>query len=793
MKRIRMIMLASATAAVMPGAALAQTAPQDAAPDGSTAVPTPGGNEPGVGDIIVTAQKRSQRLNEVAISISAASADTLRDKGITDTADLGRLVPGFRTAPSNALTPVYILRGVGLYDSGLGASPTVSVYSDEVPFAFPVMTKTAALDLERVEVIKGPQGTLFGQNSTGGAINYIAAKPTNIFAAGMDTTYARFGRADINAFVSGPLGDTMEARLAVRVIQGGAWQISQTRPDDRLGEARELQGRLLLAWRPTDRLRLLLNLTASRDNSDTLAPQLDRLQIVNPGQGVAGLENAPLSSRKPQSADWTPTYSNHVRDRYHQAALRGEYDVTDDVTFVSITNYARQTVNRNFEFDGTALDSAQLFPNGRINAFDQEIRLTGTMPKLTWILGANYDYAKVRDASTYAIHNSTGRPIPTLPAFDRLLAETNQTVNTYAAYGNIEYRFSDHLTAHVGARYTRSDRSAVSCVSDPSQGQALTNQFNGLQTLFAAIGLKTTPVVPIVPFACVQFSPAPDLRPAGPVDITQNQDNVSWRGGLNYLTDGGTLVYGTVSRGWKGGVVSPLAALTTDALTPVGQERLDAYEAGVKIPLADRKVQFNAAAFYYDYKDKQLRTRYLDPIFALLERLENVPKSRVIGLEAEISARPVEGLNLSLSGSYLNAKVNGPYTTYNANSRLGNFDGSRLPFTPRYSGVADAQYERPVSASLNATVGISATYNSVTQTTFGTSALPVGDYFMPAYTLIDLRAGISAQDGSWRLTAFGRNITNKFYITNISDGIDTRYRYVGMPATYGLTLSLRTR
>jgi iron complex outermembrane receptor protein len=127
-------------------------------------------------EVVVTAQKREQSLNDVPMSIVAISNSTLQERGITDTGDLDKLVPGFTSAVSNTNTPVYTLRGIGLYDSGIASSPTVSVYVDQVPLPFPVMTTGAALDLERVEVLKGPQGILFGQNSTGGAINYTASQ-----------------------------------------------------------------------------------------------------------------------------------------------------------------------------------------------------------------------------------------------------------------------------------------------------------------------------------------------------------------------------------------------------------------------------------------------------------------------------------------------------------------------------------------------------------------------------------------------------------------------------------------
>ena len=242
------------------------------------------------------------------------------------------------------------------------------------------------------------------------------------------------------------------------------------------------------------------------------------------------------------------------------------------------------------------------------------------------------------------------------------------------------------------------------------------------------------------------------------------------------------------------------AALNTASNAPVKEERVDAYEVGIKAPLFERHVQFNAAAFYYDYKDKQIRTRFFDPVFRLLERLDNVPKSRVIGAEAELVARPIEGLDLSASATYLDSEVDGDYFTVNAQgspngglSGPGNFKGSRLPFTPRLSAVGDAQYEWSYNSAHKLFVGASLTYNSETQTTFITADLPGPNYLMPGYTILDLRAGIASADDRWRVQLYGRNVANKFYITNIADANDARYRYAGMPATFGVTVTLRTR
>src|SRR5262249_23736185 len=161
------------------------------------------------------------------------------------------------------------LRGVGFFNSDLATSPAVTVYLDESPLPYPAMTKLIAFDLARVEVLKGPQGTLYGQNATGGAVNYIAAKPPDSFEEGFDATYGRFNRLLVGGFVSGPIDDQFSVRIALQWQRGDAWQESITRPGDRLGRIQELQGRATLEWRPDTRLDSRLTFTATHDGSDS--------------------------------------------------------------------------------------------------------------------------------------------------------------------------------------------------------------------------------------------------------------------------------------------------------------------------------------------------------------------------------------------------------------------------------------------------------------------------------------------------------------------------------------------
>jgi outer membrane receptor protein involved in Fe transport len=189
----------------------AETAPADAAPPAAEAA--------GVGDIVVTARKKQESSNAVGMSINAITGDTLAQQGIMNTADLVKAVPGFNYTRSTYGTPVFTLRGIGFNETTLAAAPPVSVYVDEVPLPYSIMTQGVALDVQRVEVLKGPQGTLFGQNSTGGAINYIAAKPTKTLEAGADASFGRFDSFNGSAFLSGPLTDNLRGRIAVRRIE----------------------------------------------------------------------------------------------------------------------------------------------------------------------------------------------------------------------------------------------------------------------------------------------------------------------------------------------------------------------------------------------------------------------------------------------------------------------------------------------------------------------------------------------------------------------------------------------
>lgn len=765
--------------------------------------------------IIVTANKRDQNILDVGLSITAESGDTLITRGIGSPTDLGKIVPGLTVQPSPFNTPVYTLRGVGFYETTLSAAPTVAVYVDEIQLPFSATTRGAAFDIERVEVLKGPQGTLFGQNTTGGAINYVAAKPTDTFTAGGNASFGRFSTLDVQGFVSGPLSETLKARVAVRTVQSGAWQKSYTRNDE-LGKMDQLQGRVQLLWEPSESVRFLLNANGWTDKGETQAAQLqsDTCSVTiaptcgSPaGIAFANYRQAPQNAR---AADWgygiyrngfsdfnaSTDYSQfdystrgqfgrrpRRDDRFYQISLRADIDLSDVLTLTSITAYSDYKTDSVQDFDGTVFASVDTNTSGSIRDFSQELRLSATFDRATIIVGGNYNKASTFDRLFYNFSQGPSSDplftIPNSPQGQLTFNYSDQDIEAFALFGNIEFLLTDSLTLIGGARYTKTDRDFQGCTNDFQGGTAI--WWNAL------FGTN------VQPGGCITLDAT--LRPFNPAVFDQlNEDNISWNVGVNYQTPGDTLFYGRVSRGYKSGSFPTASVASGLGYTPVTQESVTAYEVGIKAPIADRKLELTAAAFYYDYKDKQLRGRLPDPVFGTLEGLVQIPKSRVQGVELSILARPVDGLRISVGGTYIDTKIK-QFVGFQPDATTADFAGQRFPFAPKLTAIADAEYEFPVASSVNAFFGVSATHNGKTSSTLANSdtATIIRDarFDMRSYTLVDLRAGINVPDSNLRVGAFVRNVGNVYYWTNVQDNLASVTRFAGMPRTYGLQVTWR--
>jgi len=360
---------------------------------------------PESGEIIVTANKRSESVNRVPLSITAASGEKMTQLGVKSAGDLAKIVPGFTAVTTQSNTPVYYLRGVGFYDTSISARPTVSIYADEAPLPYSVMAMGSALDLERVEVLKGPQGTLFGSNSTGGAINFVAAKPTNTFSAGVDVSFGRFNDLLVSGFVSGPLAEGVKARLAASHEGASDWQRSYTRNATN-GSKNTTSGRLIIDVEPTDRLTLKFAAAGTINKSDSQTGQLvGKVPPFLPE--FAAYPLAPANARATDFGPQMPLGHTLAHDDWQfQGSLRADYEINDDIKLTSLTSYVKNRQRFGQDPDATSLVINDLYIDGNLKSFNQEIRLSGTLSeRARWVLGANYQSDKTHEVINYSLIN----------------------------------------------------------------------------------------------------------------------------------------------------------------------------------------------------------------------------------------------------------------------------------------------------------------------------------------------------------------------------------------------------
>ncbi|WP_246870171.1 TonB-dependent receptor [Novosphingobium sp. SG707] len=759
--------------------------PVSPAPRASAALTTEPADAGTAGEIIVTANKRRESLMNVAASVTALSGTQLVSKGIYDVQDLVKVTPGLSYVESGRSVPVFSLRGVGFFDTSIAARPTVSVYVDEAPLPFSIEAKGSAFDLERVEVLKGPQGTLFGQNATGGAINYIAAKPTDSFHAGFVGSFGRFNTADVQGYVSGPLSSTLDGRIAVRTVQSGDWQRSYTRNDSQ-GAQHFTQGRVMLAWRPTDKLKVALNVNGWIDKSETQAPQF---QAFIPGTARLAsatplLASYPVAPANPRAADWDPGKAYRSDSGFVQANLRMDYAVSRALTLTSITSYAYARIRQMVDADGTNLTNIDSEMPGELKSISQELRGAGDLGPVSYILGVNYAKDDTHQQQAIQIpYSTTALSVNAATPLDNIEADLRQHFDTKAAFVNVDLHATNRLTFHGGIRYTQANLNYDGCTFalDDSSASAFTQLAN-----------KTRASQNLPPLTSIPVGQCATLNPQYTTDRYFNnldQHNLSWRGGVDFKPTPNTLLYANVSKGYKAGSSSTPTATNDLQYSPASQESVLAYEAGIKTTLLDRKLEFTAAAFYYDYRDKQVLGRqvFQPNVFGALNALTNVPKSEIDGAEAQISVFPIHGLTLSAAGTYLHSKVLGSFVNADILGNTVDFQGNAFPYTPTWQVVFDGEYRFAVGGGRTAILGGNANYRSQTTSGFGGNGLLAID----AYWLLDLRAGMEFGDGRYRVQVYGKNVTNQYYWTNVARAVDNVRRYAGMPATYGIQFSVK--
>lgn len=756
-------------------------------------------------EVIVTAQKRAQSINDVGLSVSSASGEQLREAGINDTGDLVKVSPGLVFTSSQNGTPLFSLRGVGFNDYTLGASPAVSVYLDEVPLAYGAFTKGIGIDLERVEVLKGPQGLLFGQNSTGGAINYIAAKPGYETEAGITASYGSFERREISGYLSGPMGDSVAARIALSKTNSEEWQKSQSSGRE-LGAEDLFKMRVQFLWDASERTSFLLGLNGWSDKSDTQAGQLQALKLQTPDPASALLadpvetqrridvfKGLSTSDSKARDAEWDIDRQLKRDDSFVQTSLRIEHELNDSLTLTALTSILNYIEDYSMDRDGTTLENAGIDSAGKVSGFSQELRLAGSSPTMQWLLGLNYAANDVISNEKIHTDDSTNTAIlPGGPWIKDATTSITQDIRDAAIFGNIEYDLGESLTLLAGARYAENSNDYSACMRSDDPGIRTTFPF--ISDVLRGQNPGTTVIAPHEN-PCLSLDGQTFELCGEPYIDSLDEDNISWRLGLNYRLSDDVLLYTLASKGYKTGSFPLLPASTTTQFSSVTQESVQAFEIGAKWGLRDRGLQLNGAIFSYAYEDKQVRGIVKDPVFNQLDRLVNIPESTILGAEAELIYSPVQGLLLRLSGTYVDTEVDEFYTFYNPLTQTnengingareqGDFSGSDLPYTPKIHVVGDIDYRFSLNDQLSGFVGANILYDDEANSTFGNP--PEGQ--IDAFTTVDVRAGLESAEGTWKAFVWGKNVSDEYYWSNQFVTQDVVVRYTAKPATFGLTL-----
>jgi outer membrane receptor protein involved in Fe transport len=740
-------MKATHLAALLAGACVSATPAiaQTTQPDDTASTATPSGTAD-AGDIIVTAQRRQQSVLSVPIAISALGGDALESKGITNSANLQSAVPNLQvSSPYGNTQPNFSLRGISVaneYNSNQ-ASP-IGVYIDDVYLANRTAHGMGLFDLDRVEVLRGPQGTLFGRNTTGGAINFITKAPTLSGNEG----YAEAGYGNFNTYTAQAAIETtmVEDQLGLRVSGNfvkGDGQIKNVLPGGRDANSQDtLQGRATLRIRPGDGpLDIKLKVYGGRDRGTQAA--------------VHGLDRSGL--------DFFQIRENRIglnRTEAYGASATIAYELSPKLTFTSITSRDSGKQNLQQAADGSALDILDINWRSDYDQFSQEARLNYASGTLNLVGGGFYGWDKVTTNNTFNIGSALGPGVN-----GGFFQHYEQVRRSYAAFAQGDLEVAHGLTLTLGGRYTW-DRA----------------QYNdGYAYLFAGdVGGAQTPLATTVP--CAGVAGTCPYDPSARYAIRGRNNALTARASISYQFEGGPLVYASYNRGYRSGAFNGGGYTSSTGISYINPERVNAYEVGVKGRFFDR-LTLSAAGFYYDYANQQVQDTRAGPVSFLV----NAPKSQVYGAEAEAVLRVAPVLSINAALGYLHA-------TYKELTLQGtNLSGNDLPFAPRFTAQGGVDLKLLRSDHGGLTLSPSVAYFSRQYFSPFNAVNAVGSPQMNSELQQEGYAKVNATlawtIGNLTLKAFG---TNLFNARTYAYGLDLRgagfpYNFLvpSTPRTYG--------
>ena len=690
------------------------------------------------GDIVVTAQRREERQSQVPISITAYSAEALARTGVADARALTQITPGlnFQSVGSSAQP---LIRGIGSTGSSVGDSSNVATYVDGVYQPFQAANFLRFGDIARIEVLKGPQGTLFGRNAAGGAISITTRSPKLGETTGkFGVSYGRFDEIQVGGFVATPLSDSIAVSLAGNYTHSGGY-----RRDINLNvnvgylRAGDVRGKLLI--KPGDNTSILLSGYYSEANDLTTFGN----QPLNGDALVRALVPGILIALAPN------TSANNLVPENRVKTGGGSLRIEQDIGFATLTSLTAFSKARQFVFTDSDLTPAA-FSQSRIRFGDdmisQDLTLAsnGTGP-LRFLAGASY----YRENGFFFLRSFGGLLVPGDPPLTSGSNTNEIDIEAIAFFAELTYKITDRLTIIAGGRFSN---------DKPS--------FSGAR-IVAATGAEN------------------------PATFTTGKDSFSSftpRVSLRYAFSPSLNAYATYSRGFKSGVFNA-NQLQAASVKP---ESVDAFEIGMK-GSASRAFSFDIAGYYYKYKNLQFSSFGATATQVILR---NAAAAEIYGLEANAVVSPIDGLTLRAGGAF----THGEYTNFQgaqgfrpttnaAGVAIGgntsySFDatGSRMIRTPRLQLNATLAYETELKNGGELDFSLTASRTSAINHDLG------GNFRQPSFAVVNANISYTTADKHWRASAFGTNILDEQYIAGILiSGIATSVTYA-KPASYGIRI-----
>ena len=709
---------------------------------------------PALEEVIVTAARKEQSLLSLPISATVFSADDARELRILEPRDLADQTPGLLTknGPNGLATVGFYMRGVGINDFTGTVDPSVGVYVNDVFKPTPDMLNFAVFDVERIEVLRGPQGTLYGRNSTGGAVNFITVGPTAETEGYIRGEYGSFGTGALEGAVGGQLSDTLQGRISFLAQDSDDDEgISKNRTTgNELGRDEQIAVRGQLKWQPSD--DFMAHLIYGYGDIEANTPLLQHVGVLDPetfaicqpvingsraeGQCVSGLGYADTDGDfYDGDANIDPEISMESQD----VTLRLEWQI-GDLSLTSITGYDDFEKEQSQDIDSSPFVGADNFTFNEVENISQEIRLASDASEdFSWIVGGNYANTEVDWFQTINLTDLAG--IPTSNG-------ANQETESWAVFGQVDYRINEQWEVIGGLRYTIEERDWI--------GATFVGDFATLEEAYAsgAPRLSQLPIPPGSPGA------------GGPLDFPTSleEKNLDYQAVLKYSPSDAGHFYAKVSEAFRSGGYSSAVLFSQEALEPYDPEELLAYEVGAKFALADNRVRLEASAFFYDFEGFQATFVRATEASA---RLQNAGDVEIYGMEGSLDWAITERLGVRLGVSLLESEIvetdvilppldGGPETT---------IEGNEIPNAPNYTFNGQLRYELPLPNGFLAR--------------FLTDFTVVDEHYLEpnnreylsedGYELWNARIALAPADDKWELAAWVRNIGDEEYRSAAQD------------------------